>query len=131
MPKETLKNQFGFTRAQLDLLIKTMNTLIKRAVNGQIEWTSSGICHNWDMALPLEMQYMETRSRGYINIPYELVSYLAMTWPLSKYPGRPSCFPIPSVPDDRMWAGKNLELRLSLMRYIAHRLRDWRRRTPA
>ena len=131
MPKETLKDQFGFKRAQLDILLSTLNQLIKIASQGAVVHQGCGICHNWDMLLPENLQCIDTKGMGYISTPYILLSQLAATWPLSKNPGKPSCWPIPSVPGYGPWEAKNLELRLDLMRYIAHRLRDWRRRTPA
>lgn len=78
----------------------------------------SGICCAW--------QWQLDENNG--EVCYSLVMHLAADWPLSRKPGVITSYPVPENDSIGKWVGKNLELRLNLMRYILRRLRDWHRR---
>lgn len=131
MPKDSLKDKFGFDRVVLDILINTLNTLIKQAERGLVEHPNVGICANWHDLLPNRYQEIKTPGMGYTDVAYRLVAVLSADWPGSKTPGERNNYPVPHDDCYRLWEGPNLAARLSLMRHIYKHLWGWRRRTPA
>ena len=121
MPKQTLKAHFNLNRTQLDTLLAGLNLLIKDCQTGQLDDPVWGICYNWRSLV---------KDPSIRDWTYVLVNRLGAGWPDSCCPGRSVPYPIKEDPRYHHWEGPNLAARLSLMRYIAHRLRDWRRRTP-
>ena len=121
MAKDTLKTKFNFSRKQLDELLLTLNQLKSNARQGLIHRPDAGICWNWDRLLQ--------QFGRYPNTSFDVVLCLAMEWPGTLSPGKFCAYPVPhGYP---YWSGLALDARLDLMDYIAKRLRDWRRRTPA
>jgi hypothetical protein len=143
MAKDSLKDKFNLSRAQLDVLIATLNHMIKTCAY-DLPDPHAGICYNLSKLLlcewnqtrwhyPLDDKTMAgswTQStNGFI---IDLVRALADNWPgRTSHKGKYNAFPVPRNDDFRLWEGPNLTARIDLMRYLAKRLRDWRRRTPA
>lgn len=132
MPKDNLKAKYNFSRPMLDALISSLNQLIKHAQEGTLANRGEGICTSWmNKLLPEQYREMENEQLGCCTTTFSLVAHISADWPGSRTPGKPNSWPIQTDYNYPMWEGSNLAARLSLMRYVAHRLRGWRRRTPA
>jgi hypothetical protein len=117
---------YPFTKAHLTILIDSLNDLIAAAKRGEIQEPSDGICLNWSFRFESMI-----RDHTPFVTAMDLVKEFSIGWPQTNSPWAKSYTPVPLNKDHRdRWTGPQLELRLSLMRYMAKRLRDWRRRAP-
>lgn len=98
------------TRQALRLYLEVLEQLEHLAKEGQVPHPHNGICCNWG-----ELLGNEHASRG-----YTLVESLSAFWP--KTTGN-LVLPIPTDLTKSHWHGKNLDLRLDLIRFMAVRLR--------
>lgn len=105
-------------KATIERLEETLKDLLNKAVTGKLT-NNLGICYQWQEAF----------NEGNDSQCYNLVAEFAKEWPESANPGNTVPYPISENDYYSRWCGPNLILRISLMRYILKRLRDWKRRT--
>lgn len=112
-------------RADIDKLIATLKRVLDNAIGGVVtDWMDQGICAGW------ACEYAGVEQPGW-EIPFRLLSYFATDWEHTRSPGKLVNYPIKHTEGFGKWEGPNLTMRVSLIRYVLKRLRDWRRRTPA
>lgn len=110
------------THEQLVNLHATLKALIKQAEQPRPP-LKQGICGEW-----ADKQRYNTPEW---HACFDLINALGTRhWPEGKTLGGSVAYPIPwpSGPSPKRWEGEQLRLRLSLMRYVLKRLRDWIRR---
>lgn len=121
IPFAESRPHYGLSHEHIVILLDTLNVMRDQVRAGKhVQFPNLGICDNWETRLP-----WDTTNE---IITYRLVEYFSASWPESAYPGQKACSPIKE--DRRMpkWSGSNRRARLSLMAYMAKRLRDWKRR---
>lgn len=108
-----------FTKEQLIRLHSSLLEVLNGALKGCVARQYEGICSNWTKAFDAYLPE---------DGCYDIVQHIAMDWPDSRLPGIVDCYPIKEDDCFGKWQGPNLASRISLMRYILKRLRDWKRR---
>lgn len=125
MTKDTLESksaQSELNLEQLQLLLRTLETLHRQAEIGTVAEPSLGICYNWWTLLKEAGFDVGEKEVG----PYVLVSQLSTSWPLRGDPyDWNSQYPVPHHSGYDLWQGPNRALRLSLIRHLLQHLTQW------
>ncbi len=109
-----------FSLSEIYAIQNTAKTILEMASVGKIKMTGVGICYQI---------YIESDFKIDSTSIMRLVGLIAIRWPLNRYPGKYSVYPVPLFDEGcSLWEGTALEYRISLLRYIIKRLKDVIRR---
>lgn len=109
-----------FSLSEIYAIQNAAKTLLEMALAGKIKITGVGICYQIHIESGFKIDDVRIM---------RLVGQIATRWPLSRYPGMYSVYPVPRFDEGgSLWKGKALEYRISLLRYIIKRLKDTIRR---